>query len=92
MNVVDKYLTEAKIKLNTNDIKTLIKKGKSGKYDVDGKTVMVKSIGGTTILEYSADMLDFTYKLTQAADDLGYDYQQIGLGKKKNIKFIIDLS
>jgi len=92
MNVVNKYLTEAKIKSNINDLKSLIKKGKTGKYDIDGNTVMLKTVDDTIILEYPSDMLDFTYKLTQVADDLGYDYQQLGLGKKKNIKFIIDIA
>jgi hypothetical protein len=37
-------------------------------------------------------MVDFTYALAQASDNLGYDYNQIGLGSKKKTKFIIDLS
>ena len=92
MDVINKYLTEAVIKISRKDIKTLIKSGKSGKYDIDGNTVMLKNVGDTIIIDYPSTMIEFTYILTQVSDDLGYDYQQIGLGKKKNIKFIIDLS
>ena len=92
MNIVDKYLTEASIKIKKADIKNLIQRGKSGKYDIEGNTVLLKVVDSTIIIEYSESMMNLTYQLIQVSDDLGFDYQQIGLGKKKNIKFIIDVS
>jgi hypothetical protein len=92
IDVINKYITEAKIKLNKKSVKDLIQKKKSGKYEINGNTVEVNTIDDTVIITYPSDMVDFTYALAQASDDLGYDYNQIGLGSKKKTKFIIDLS
>jgi len=92
IGVISKYLTEAKMKLDKKSIKDLIKKKKSGKYEINGETVDVSVMGDTIIITYPSDMVDFTYALAQASDDFGYDYNQIGLGNKKKTKFIIDLS
>jgi hypothetical protein len=92
IDVINKYITEAKIKLNKKSVKDLIQKKKSGKYEINGNTVEVNTINDTVIITYPSDMVDFTYALAQASDDLGYDYNQIGLGSKKKTKFIIDLS
>jgi len=93
IQVINKYLTEAKIKqTDTKSIKNIIRNKKSGKYDIDGNTVEIKVVDDTMILTYPSDMVDFTYELAQISDSLEYDYQQIGLGNKKKVKFIIDLS
>ena len=92
IDVISKYITEAKIKLNKKSVKDLIQNKKSGKYEINGNTVEVNTIDDTVIITYPSDMVDFTYALAQASDDLGYDYNQIGLGSKKKTKFIIDLS
>jgi hypothetical protein len=92
IDVISKYITEAKIKLNKKSVKDLIKNKKSGKYEINGNTVKVNTIDDTVIITYPSDMVDFTYALAQASDNLGYDYNQIGLGSKKKTKFIIDLS
>jgi hypothetical protein len=92
IDVINKYITEAKIKLNKKSVKDLIQKKKSGKYEINGNTVEVNTVDDTVIITYPSDMVDFTYALAQASDDLGYDYNQIGLGSKKKTKFIIDLS
>jgi hypothetical protein len=92
IDVISKYITEAKMKLNKKSVKDLIKNKKSGKYEIDGNTVELTTIDDTLIITYPSDMVDFTYALAQASDDLGYDYNQIGLGNKKKTKFIIDLS
>jgi inorganic pyrophosphatase/exopolyphosphatase len=92
MNIIGKYMTEAKMKLSKKTVKDLIQKKKSGKYEINGNTVDVSVVDDTIILTYPSDMVDFTYALAQASDDLGYDYNQIGLGNKKKTKFIIDLS
>jgi len=92
MDITNKYLTEAKIKLNDNDIKKLITNKKSGKYELNKKMIKVSVVDNTMILEYPSDMLDFTYKLTNVCDDLKYSYTQIGIDNKKDMKFIIDMS
>jgi hypothetical protein len=92
IDVINKYITEAKIKLNKKSVKDLIQKKKSGKYEINGNTVEVNTVDDTVIITYPSDMVDFTYALAQTSDDLGYDYNQIGLGSKKKTKFIIDLS
>jgi len=90
MNVIHKYLTEAKIKVNDQDIKKIISTTKSTMYDLNGQKVSVVVAPGTVILKYPSSMVDFTYNLAQTCDDLGYGYQQIGLESKKDMKFIID--
>lgn len=91
MNVIDKYLTESSLKTDRMSLKDLIQSNKSGNYNVEGNNVRVTRLDDTIIFSYPSDMLDFTYKLAQVSDALKLDYNQIGLGKKKMVKFIIDL-
>jgi len=91
MNVIDKYLTESKIKSNGDGLKNLILKGKTAVYDVDGIIVKTTKVDNTLILSYPGNELDLTYKLSQVSDELGKEYNQVGMGKK-TMKFIIDLN
>ena len=91
MSVIDKYLTEARIRSNSDSLKDIIQKGKSAVYEIDGITVKVTKVDDTLILSYPGNELDLTYKLSQVVDDMGKEYNQVGMGKK-TMKFIIDLS
>ena len=91
MKTIDKYLTEAKIKLNQPSIKKLINKTKSGSYDIDGKKVQISVSGDMMIWKYPSDFFGLTYILIDLVDGLGHDYQQIGMNTKKEMKFMIDL-
>ncbi len=91
MNIIDKYLTESKIKSSSNGLKDLILKGKTAVYDIDGITVKATKVDNTLMLSYPGNELDLTYKLSQTADNMGKEYNQVGMGKK-TMKFIIDLN
>ena len=90
MKTIDKYLTEAKIKLNQPSVKKVLTSKKSGSYDVDGKKVQVTVIADTMIWKYPSDFFELTYILIDLSDDLGYVYQQLGMNTKKDMKFVID--
>lgn len=90
MKTIDKYLTEAVIKLNQPSIKKLISHPKSGSYDIDGKKVMVTVVNDTMIMKYPSDFYELTYILIDISDDMGYVYQQLGMNTKKDMKFVID--
>ena len=91
MKTIDKYLTEAKIKLNRMDIKRLIGKPKSGTYDIDGSKILISVTGDTMIWKYPSDFYGLTYILIDLSDELKLNYQQLGMNTKKEMKFIIDL-
>ncbi len=91
MRVIDKYLTEAVIKLKQPDIKKLIVSNKPGTYTIDGKQVVVTVAGDTMVLKYPSDFFELTYILIDISDSLKYKYQQIGMNSNKVMKFIIDL-
>ena len=91
MKTIDKYLTEAKVNTDEQSLKRLILSGKSGIYNIEGEKVSVDLSGDTLIFTYPSSMLDFTYKLAQVTDSLGLDSNQIGLGNKRMVKFLIDL-
>lgn len=90
MRTIDKYLTEAKVKLNQPSIKAVIAKRKSGSYEIDGKKVQVTVAGDTMIWKYPSDFYELTYILIDQADEGGYNYQQLGMNTKKDMKFVID--
>jgi len=90
-NVINKYLTESKIKMTDSAIKKILKNPKSGKYEIDGNIVDLRVVNDTLIISYPTSMVDFTYKLAIISDELGYDYTQTGMNKKIT-KFIVDLS
>ena len=91
MKTIDKYLTEAKVNTDEQSLKRLILSGKSGIYNIEGEKVSVDLSGDTLIFTYPSSMMDFTYKLAQVTDSLGLDSNQIGLGNKRMVKFLIDL-
>jgi hypothetical protein len=90
MKTINKYLTESKIKSNSKNLKDIILKKKSAIYEIDDITVKVTKIDNTLILTYPGKEFDLTYKLSQIADSMGKEYNQVGMGKK-TMKFIIDL-
>jgi len=91
MKTIDKYLTEAKIKLNRTAIKKLITKPKSGTYDIDGSKIQISVSGDMMIWKYPSDFYGLTYILIDLSDEVGADYQQLGMNTKDDMKFIIDL-
>jgi len=91
MRVIDKYLTEAVIKLKQPDIKKLVASNKPGTYTIDGKQIVITVAGDTMVLKYPSDFFELTYILIDISDSLKYKYQQIGMNSNKVMKFIIDL-
>jgi CO dehydrogenase/acetyl-CoA synthase gamma subunit (corrinoid Fe-S protein) len=91
MRVIDKYLTEAKVKLKQSEIKKFISAKKPGTYVIDGKDVKVTLAADTVIVKYPSDFYELTYILIDISDDMGYAYQQVGMNTKKEMKFIIDM-
>lgn len=90
MRAIDKYLTEAKVVLTQPSIKKILSKPKSGTYDIDGKKVIITVAGDTMIWKYPSDFFELTYILIDLSDDMGYNYQQLGMHTKKEMKFVID--
>jgi hypothetical protein len=90
MRVIDKYLTEAIVKLKQPDIKKLVTSNKPGTYTIDGKQVVITIAGDTMVLKYPSDFYELTYILIDISDSLKYKYQQIGMNSNKVMKFIID--
>lgn len=92
MRTIDKYLTEASVKLKQPDITKLVSARKPGTYDIDGKKVIVTIVSKETmILQYPSNFYELTYILIDISDDMGYNYQQLGMNTKKEMKFIIDM-
>jgi hypothetical protein len=91
MRVIDKYLTEAVVRLKQPDIKKLVVSNKPGTYTIDGKQVVITVAGDTMVLKYPSEFYELTYILIDISDDLKYKYQQIGMNSNKVMKFIIDL-
>ena len=91
MRTIDKYLTEAIVRLKQPDIKKLVMANKPGTFNIDNKQVVVTIAGDTMVLKYPSDFYELTYILIDIADSLKYKYQQIGMNSSKVMKFIIDL-
>lgn len=77
MNVVDKYLFESTIKSDKGAIKAMLTvPPKSGKYTVDGETVIFTyDKSGTSkklTIEYPSALSTFTYNLVVVCDSLQY--------------------
>jgi CO dehydrogenase/acetyl-CoA synthase gamma subunit (corrinoid Fe-S protein) len=92
MRAMDKYLTEAKIKLNQMSIKKLLGKPKSGAFEINDKKVQITVAGDVMIWNYPSDFFELTYILIDLSDDMGYTYQQLGMNTKKEMKFVIDVN
>ena len=91
MNTIDKYLIEKRITSKVSDLKPLIQKPKTAKYNIDGVEVQVTHAGKMLIFEYPSKEAMITYNLIQASDDLKKKYSQIGLRSGKEMEFIIKL-
>ena len=91
MKTIDKYLTEAIVKLKQPDIKKLVASKRPGTYTIDGKSVVITVAGDTMVLKYPSSFAELTYILIDISDDMKYSYQQIGMNTKSDMKFIIDL-
>ncbi len=92
MKTINKYLTEAKMPLKTDKIKQFFVRPKAGKYEIDGKTVTLSVTSDTMIFKYPSDFYEFTYILIDISDEIGYQYQQIGMNSKSDMKFIVDMN
>lgn len=90
MRTIDKYLTEAKVELKRDTIKKIIDKAKTGSYDIGGEKVSISMVDDTMIWKYPSEFYDLTYVLIDLSDEMGYNYQQLGMNTKKDMKFIID--
>ena len=93
MNVINKYLTEAKITNDKSSLKKLIQNPKTVKFSIGSNDDVIQSThaGDTLILKYPSNMMELTYNLIQVCDALKLEYQEIGMSDRKNMKFIVDL-
>ena len=92
MKTINKYLTEAVVKLSQANIKKILSSKKAGQYDIDGKKVTLTKAGDTMIWKYPSNFYELTYILIDLSDSMDFQYQQIGMNTKKDMKFIIDLN
>lgn len=91
MKAMNKYLTEAKVKLTRQVVKKILSRPKSSMYEIEDKKVSVTVVGDTMIWNYPSDFHELTYILIDLSDDMEYKYQQIGMNTKSTMKFIVDL-
>lgn len=91
MDVIKKYILEARIKNNIKDIKDIILSPKNSTFELNGDKITMNVVPGTIILEYPSTLTTFTYNLIKVCDDIGYDFTEIGV-TAKTTKFIISNS
>jgi hypothetical protein len=91
MKTIDKYLTEKRITSKIKDLKPLIQKPSTSKYNIDGVNVQTTHTGKLLIFEYPAKEAMITYNLIQTCDELKKKYTQIGLRSNKDMEFIVKL-